>query len=613
MSTVAPPNPALVQLLAQASNAPPVQIVQPPPAIAAIPAGTIVEAVVLPPPPPSATTTPAQTPAPNTPPPPPVTPNVTLQTGAGVITARTPIQLPEGTRVELEVVRTANNQVSARLITVNDVSIQGARPLPVQNAASSAQNAVLSAQNPVASAQNAALKALTLPIGHAFSPPGPVQMTALGPISAFVILGSPAQNSTLGPQTGQPGAQTGQTASPGATGVPQTTAQTAPAFQFLTGGDLTVRITSVQIPGAQPAQSAPGPLGMPIAQPTLTVPGQPGAVATAQPQPGLVLPGPSGLPPAAPTPPQTVQPTPILSTVTGTVASLSAAGAPIVQIDTPQLQGQIQLNARANVPVGTLVTFEVIAQAPPQTGAAAAPPNPFSALPLSGPAGAMVGWPTLTESLTLLQRSDPAAALQLAQSIPDGGPRTAVAVMAFAQALRTGDPRQWPGDTNLRAIERAGPRGAHLAAQLSGEVSELAARTRDVGSEWRSIPVPWNAEGRIERIALVTRREEAQDDDDDKKQKGGKGTRFLINLDLSRLGSLQLDGMFRKETRGFDMMIRTKETLPDYMRRDLTGMFASSNAAMGLKGGLTFQVVKKFPDPISEENPAARDKSGLWA
>jgi hypothetical protein len=76
---------------------------------------------------------------------------------------------------------------------------------------------------------------------------------------------------------------------------------------------------------------------------------------------------------------------------------------------------------------------------------------------------------------------------------------------------------------------------------------------------------------------------------------------------------MQLGGMVRKETRGFDLMVRTKDVLPDYMRRDLTGMFASSNAAMGLRGGLAFQVVKKFPDPMAGEGPAAHDKSGLWA
>jgi hypothetical protein len=655
VSTVAPPNPALVQLLAQAANAPTVQIVQPPPAITALPAGTIVEAVVLPRPDAPQPPSPAQAPnaPPVTAPPPTVTPNLTLQTGAGIITARAPLQLPAGTRVDLEVVRTANNQVATRLIAVNNVPVQGARPLPAQIAAPTVQNPALSAQIPPPSVQNPALKAQILPLGLAWTSSGPAQLTALGPISAFVILGASAQTGTAGAQPGvqsaqasaqagalpgvqtggQAGAQAPQTA-PGPLGQPiaQPTLAT-PTFQLSTGSDLTVRLISVQVPGVQAPQTAPptpatlplptpapGPLGQPIAQPALATPTPaqtpgtpaPGPTAPPQPAPRLVLAGAGGLPPAAPAPPQTVQPAPVLTTLAGTVTALSPTGAPIVQIDTPQVQGQIQLNARANVPVGTAVTFEVTAQAPPQPGAATAAPNPVSALPLSGPAGAVTGWPILSESLTLLQRTDPQAAAQLAQSIPDGGPRTAVAVMAFAQALRTGDPRQWPGDANLRAIERIGPRGAHLASLLSGEVSELAARSRDAGSEWRSIPIPWNAEGRIDRIALITRREEPQDEDPEKKG-GGKGTRFLINLDLSRLGSMQLDGMFRKDTRGFDLMVRTKETLPDYMRRDLTGMFASSNAAMGLKGGLTFQVVKKFPDPVADENPTAQDKSGLWA
>jgi len=178
--------------------------------------------------------------------------------------------------------------------------------------------------------------------------------------------------------------------------------------------------------------------------------------------------------------------------------------------------------------------------------------------------------------------------------------------------MRTGDARQWPGDTALRGLERASPRGAQLAAQIAGEVSELARRSSDAGGEWRTLPMPWNAEGQIERIAMITRREGAGDEDDDKKKGGkGKGTRFLVNLNLSRLGEMQLDGMFNKATRALEMMIRTKTPLPDDMRQDLAGLFANSNAAMGLKGGLSFQVVKKFPDPTATGGPA--DRGGLWA
>jgi hypothetical protein len=175
--------------------------------------------------------------------------------------------------------------------------------------------------------------------------------------------------------------------------------------------------------------------------------------------------------------------------------------------------------------------------------------------------------------------------------------------------MRSGDARQWPGETNLRALERIGPRGAHLAAQLGDEVSALSTRARETGAEWRALPIPWNADGRIDRITLITRRE-GEADSDGKKRSGGSGARFLITLELSRLGPMQLDGMFRRAARGFDMIIRTKTPLPEAMRLDLGGIFAASTAAMGLKGGLAFQVVKTFPDPLAR---AEAEKSGVWA
>lgn len=292
-----------------------------------------------------------------------------------------------------------------------------------------------------------------------------------------------------------------------------------------------------------------------------------------------------------------------LATVTGVVTSISD-GIPTLDVD----GHEVRLNVRANVPIGTKVVLDVTLLTPPRTNAAL--PLPAAALPLSGPPGAVTGWPTLSEALTVLQRSDPVAAQQLAQAIPDGGGRTVAAAVAFVQAMRSGDLRHWPGDTNLRALERAGPRGAHLAGQLSAEVGELASRARDTGGEWRALPIPWNAEGRIERIALITRRE-GDDEDDRKKERKGGGTRFLIEVNLSQLGPMQMDGMFRTESRTFDLVLRTKATLPDVMRRDLTSLFADTNAAMGLAGTLSFQVTKKFADPLGIG--VSPDKSGLWA
>jgi hypothetical protein len=296
-----------------------------------------------------------------------------------------------------------------------------------------------------------------------------------------------------------------------------------------------------------------------------------------------------------------VKPVPALGTVTGTVVSVQG-GVPVVET----AGGQVQLNVRAQLPPGTTVVLEIVSQRPPSIATPPMPPMPAPpALPLSP---VVAGWPTLNDSIMLLQRVDPAAAQQLAQAVPDGGPRAALAMTAFVQAMRTGDSRIWPGDGALRALEAAGPRGTHLARQIAAETAELGRQVRESAGEWRAIPMPWMNDGRIERIRLMLRETES---DAAQKAGGGGGTRFLIDLDLSRLGHLQLDGMFRKDIRQLDLMIRTKAALPETMRREMTAIFTAANGAMNLVGALTFQVVKKFPDPAA--TPGEPEKSGLWA
>ncbi len=695
MTTVPPPTAPLPQATPTVATAPVVQLLSPPPAVTALPQGTVLEATVLPPPPQPPTAEGEAAKA-----------IVALRTSAGDVQIPLPVPLPKGTEVELQIVRSTPAQVTVRVVTIGD------QPA-TQALAQLRQAAQPQTPAPVQPAPPPPTTTVVQP-GAAWTPQGPVVVTNLGTVSGVVIAtpepppppvvenaaqtppsATPAPVAVATPPTAVPlpapapvniaqllaQAPTIATDASGVTVLIQSPAQAptgAPPiavpqlFQLITGGEVAIKVVGIQMPGgpaviapppqttlppaapviappiapvvnavqnaaavpvampvgvvapavnvATPAVNTPAPANVPAGQaaPSLaltpaTAPATP-VIADAplmEPmpkQPGLVLAGPQGLPPTPPAPPQVVQPQPPLATLSGVVVSNTGA-VPVIQTEA----GEIQINLRANLPVGTRVVLEVMAQLPPRGLNVVIPPMPPAALPLSGPPGANVGWPTLQESLAVLQRSDPQAASQLAQVIPDGGPRTALAMMSFVQAMRTGNPRQWPGDVNLRALEKVGPRGSHLANQLSEEVSALSSRAREPGPEWRAFPIPWSLDGRVDRIALITRREGSGDDDEAKKKSGGGGgTRFLINLDLSKLGEMQLDGMFRKESRGLDMMIRTRQPLPDAMRADLSGLFATSNAAMGMKGTLSFQVVKKFPDPTST-GPLALDKSGLWA
>jgi hypothetical protein len=629
MTTVPPPTTPPPQTTAAPPAAPVVQIVSPTPAVTALPPGTVLEAVVVPSPPQSDATADAK-------------PTVVLRTPVGDVTVRLPARLPDNARVALEVLRTASAtqqtpQTSVRVVTIdNQPAAQVLAQLARQNVDARAPLPLPLLQVPPNDPQNPLLRSTALPVGTAWSVNGPMPMPNLGTVSAFVILGNPAAatpealltalstspNATPNPNPTINNAPLIPAVTPAPAAAP--TAANVPPLSLTQNSEVSLRIASVTLPGsttpmpAAPTASASAtpaaqtnavstPLGVTTPPPAVTPPAMPT---------GFIITGGQGMGPVPPQPPQTVQMPPVLGTFTGAVVAQGPSGAPIIEIANGQAgiaspqTSQIQVNVRANLPIGTLVTLEVTAHFEPRIGTPL-PPSPASALPLSGPPGLQVGWPALSESIAILQRSDPQAAQQLAQAVPDGGARTAAALISFAQAMRSGDARQWPGDSALRALERAGPRGSHLASQLSDEVSALSSRARDTGTEWRALPIPWNADGHIDRITLISRRE-GEADEDGKKKSGGGGTRFLIDLDLSRLGPLQLDGMFRRETKSFDLMIRTKAALDEKIRTDLLGIFASSNAAMGLKGGLTFQIVKKFADPLNS-GPFGQDKSGVWA
>lgn len=611
MTTVPPPNVALPQVPAAAAAPTIVVIPQPPPALAALPVGTIVEAVALPPPAPNAAPTAGPAPA-STP--------VILHTAVGDLVVRLPIPLAEKAHVDLEVIRATPQQVTVRITTVDGMPTAQYLLAPSRTAAAPAVPplpAIPVSQPQVTVGPQPLLR------GMSWMPSGPTPFVQIGTISAIIMAAPPLLDAppNAAPTPPAPAAILTTPTTPGTPPVQAPAQQAAPAAPSATlaslpvgaGSELALRIVSVQLPGAATV-AAPAPALVQVPPPQIQVPTTPQVVpaptptstlAPPPPQPGLTLAGPQGLPAAPPQPPALVQPAAPLATTAGTVIA-NVDSIPVLEIE----GRQAQLNARANLPVGTRIVFEVTGTTPPRIGAPLPLPLPAAAPPLSGPVGLATGWPTLLESVSVLQRSDPVAAQQLTQAIPDGGPRSVAAAISFVQAMRSGDARQWPGDPTLRALERTGPRGAQLAATLSGEVAELASRTRESGTEWRALPIPWNAGGEIDRVALITRRE-GEDDADGSKGKNGGGTRFLIDLNLSRLGPVQLDGMFKKDARVFDMVMRTKEALPEDMRRDLLGLFAEANGAMGLKGGLSFQVTKKFADPLGALSSA--DRSGVWA
>lgn len=288
--------------------------------------------------------------------------------------------------------------------------------------------------------------------------------------------------------------------------------------------------------------------------------------------------------------------------LTGTVASNSAGGTTMVRSDA----GLLALGNKVDLPVGARVTLDVVAQMPPPSQAIQALP-PLSG-PLQGVTSSLGGaapsaWPTLSETLDFLGRIDPQAARQLAAMIPGTDPRMVANAIAFNQAMRSANPTGWLPSSVTSALDKAGEKGRQLNERLTGELRELAGRSKRPqagGNEWRTLAMPFMDGGAISQINVITRRLGPEDDPDDHRRQGkggGQGQRFLIDLSLSNLGDLQFDGLYKKKSRTLELIVRSRRDLPAPIRQGINGLFATSSQVLNIAGGVSFRVTDQFAGP----------------
>ncbi len=260
--------------------------------------------------------------------------------------------------------------------------------------------------------------------------------------------------------------------------------------------------------------------------------------------------------------------------LSGTIAGSNAAGQPVLA--TPQ--GSLTLAIRGPLPQGLKLTVEV---ADPRQLVFTHPAEPAEATARP--------WPALAETLSTLGGLEGALVQSLLGTVvPQPNRRLAAALAFFLDAVRHGDARGWLGEEASGALEKAG-RG-DLLSRLGDEFRTMA---RDAAQtppgEWRPLAIPLFDGNGFQRVELYVK---AQRDDDEPGagQSGGERShRFILDLDLSRFGSLQLDGLVKSRSRRFDLILRSRDSLPDSLRAELLDAFSASLEAVGFAGGLAFQ------------------------
>lgn len=250
--------------------------------------------------------------------------------------------------------------------------------------------------------------------------------------------------------------------------------------------------------------------------------------------------------------------------------------------------GTVQLFGSTSLPAGTQLTLNVQQIENPQTPVITEKDSTTHTPRFSG-----------LESLAAqLPPPDPSAAYQASPMARAG--KEMLADMTFLMAaLKGGDLKKWLGERTMHKLSQEGQ--TELLARLSSEFNVL----RQVNSEpkdasgWHHTLLPVHVEGNVEPVRLFHRHHDndPERDADPSKVMKDSTDHFIVGLQLSHLGEIQLDGFIRKDTPAakapprihFELVIRSAEALPDAMHQHIRELFAAAQSITGFSGQLSFR------------------------
>jgi len=282
------------------------------------------------------------------------------------------------------------------------------------------------------------------------------------------------------------------------------------------------------------------------------------------------------------------------ATLSGTVSGATPQGQPIVQ--TPN--ATIALETLAKINEGMRVTLKL------ESGPSLASTPNAAKLGHAGPAGTLAqakSWSQLDEALKALSHIDPARFQHITQNVlPQPGAKLTSQMLFFLSALKGGDIKAWLGDNASKVIESGRP---GIVSRLSSDMQIMSKLVDEPQSgDWRLALIPlWNG-NQLEQLRMYYRNRSGQDDEDGE----GDGTRFVLDVELSNLGHVQIDGLMKSQTKKLDLIVRTDQPFPDTWRTDLAEIFQTAQEITGIGGSLAFQAAPgnfiDFP-PIEAPSP----------
>lgn len=227
--------------------------------------------------------------------------------------------------------------------------------------------------------------------------------------------------------------------------------------------------------------------------------------------------------------------------------------------------------------------------------------------PVEQPAEKTV-WTVLSEAVETLSKTDAAAFENFKAVLPSISPKLPALMLSYVKAATKNVPLEtWLGEQNVEALRKTDG-GEALLKRLEHEFTPKKAADKQE-TPWKGFDIPFLTGTTVEPVSLYLQRPPEDLDRRAAAQKSGGDVRFVVDLNLSRLGRIQLEGLANRQNRTFSLVIRTQNVLPDGAEARIKSLFTQTLSALSYAGGVQVRQTDDFID----FTPAEQTKTGVWA
>jgi hypothetical protein len=256
--------------------------------------------------------------------------------------------------------------------------------------------------------------------------------------------------------------------------------------------------------------------------------------------------------------------------------------------------GQMKVFTAQPLPNGAQLLFTIDAKPIP------AAPSAISWLPaaFSEIVPLLNDWQSLEDALASVMRTQPQLVHDvMTRAIAQPDNKITTSMLFFLSAVKGGDIRQLLGRNFMEILENDSPA---LAKKLASDFGQLHQAMREpVLQNWSMFILPMHYEREFNQLRLYVRHDDASDD----KKSIATGQRFVLDMTLSHLGDMQLDGFIRKldTNKHFDLVLRTATHWPPELQQQVRGIYEAALGATGMRGAMQIQVgAQFFARPLQE-------------